>query len=411
MPILILLSAFLEGLALTLIQGFLPLYIRRSLGEPAFVTVGLVVAVPALGTVIASNFWGGLSDVSGRLKPMILVGLAGYTAAVVGVALLQNGFAILACVGIASLFYGTLAPTLKAYMTLARPNRPENAIAFVLMAQSIGWLVGSYTGGGLLEGGLATGMRTALWLSGGLLAAQGLLVAFVLRDLRRVPAGGAADAPAVPAPAVAAPAVAAPTRGWLEGVIADLTAIYENPRLLRLCALAFFFVAGNYLMWGFFTVFLVEHLGAPMRAVRYALVASSVLGIASFLWVGPLIRRFGGRVVLAVGVTLYAVMYVGLATVKDVRMVALFYALPLYSLVNVSANTLAAEYSSAAQRGGGLGVLNGTYALASIAGPLAGGLLADRAGLAAVPWASFGFLVLAVPIGWALASHRGRNAS
>jgi len=398
MSILILLSAFLEGLALTLIQGFLPLYIRRALGEPQFVTVGLVVAVPALGTVVASNFWGGLSDVSGRLKPMILVGLAGYAAALAGVALLGQGLAVLACVGLASLFYGTLAPTLKAYMTLARPKRPENAIAAILMAQSVGWLAGSYGAGGLLEGGLASGMRTALWATSGLLVALTLLVAVVLRDLKRGPVEGAP------------PAVARRSRGWLEGVLADLVAIYENPRLLRLCALAFFFVAGNYLMWGFFTVYLVEHLGAPMRTVRYALAASSVLGIASFLWVGPLVRRFGARTVLAVGVTLYAVMYVGFATTLDVRLVSLLYALPLYSLVNVSANALAAEYSSAAQRGGGLGVLNGTYALASVAGPITGGLLADRAGLGAVPWASFGFLALAIPIGWALAAHRGRNA-
>lgn len=397
MTILILLSAFLEGLALTLIQGFLPLYIRRALGEPQFVTVGLVVAVPALGTVVASNFWGGLSDVSGRLKPMMLVGLAGYAAALIGVALLGQGLAVLAWVGLASLFYGTLAPTLKAYMTLAW-KRPENAIAAILMAQSVGWLTGSYGGGGLLEGGLASGMRTALWATGGLLVVQTLLVAFVLRDLKRVPAEDA------PSPA------ARRSRGWLEGVLADLTAIYENPRLLRLCALAFFFVAGNYLMWGFFTVYLVEHLGASMRTVRYALAASSVLGIASFLWVGPLVRRFGARTVLAVGVTLYAVMYVGFATTMNVVLVSLLYALPLYSLVNVSANALAAEYSSAAQRGGGLGVLNGTYALASVAGPITGGLLADRAGLGAVPWASFGFLVLAIPIGWALAVHRGRNA-
>ena len=397
MQILILLSAFLEGLALTLIQGFLPLYVRRSLGESHFVTVGLVVAVPALGTVIASNFWGGLADVSGRLKPMILVGLVGYATALIGVALLGHGIAVLACVGFASLFYGTLAPTIKAYMTLARPKRPENAIAFVLMSQSVGWLTGSYVGGGLLEGGLASGMRLALWGTGGLLAVQAMLVAVVLRDLRREPATGA-------------PASAPRARGWLPGVLADLLAIYENPRLLRLCALAFFFVAGNYLMWGFFTVFLVERLGAPMRVVRYTLAASSVLGIASFLWVGPLVRRLGGRALLATGVTLYAVMYVGLATVRDVRWVALLYALPLYSLVNVSANALAAEYSSAAQRGGGLGVLNGTYALASIAGPVTGGLLADRAGLGIVPWVSFGFLALAIPIGWALALHRGRNA-
>jgi len=398
MPILILISAFLEGLALTLIQGFLPLYLRRSLMEPQFVTVGLVVAVPALGTVIASNFWGGLSDVSGRLKPMILVGLAGYATALIGVAFLGQGVAILACVGFASLFYGTLAPSLKAYMTLTRPKRPENAIAYILMSQSVGWLVGSYGAGGLLEGGLGAGMRAALWLSGGLLAVHAVIVTVALRDFRRDPGPGPAASGAPRA------------RGWLEGVLADLRTIYENPRLLRLCALAFFFVAGNYLMWGFFTVYLVEHLGASIRAVRVALVASSVLGIASFLWVGPLVRRLGGRAVLAIGVTLYAVMYVGFATTRDVRLVSLYYALPLYSLVNVSANALAAEYSSAAQRGGGLGVLNGTYAMASIVGPVTGGLLADRAGLGAVPWASFGFLCLAIPFAWALASHRRRNA-
>jgi predicted MFS family arabinose efflux permease len=398
MPILILISAFLEGLALTLIQGFLPLYLRRSLGEPQFVTVGLVVAVPAFGTVIASNFWGGLSDVSGRLKPMILVGLAGYATALIGVAFLGQGVAILACVGFASLFYGTLAPSLKAYMTLTRPKRPENAIAYILMSQSVGWLVGSYGAGGLLEEGLGTGMRAALWLSGGLLAVHAVIVTVALRDFRRDPGAG-------PAPPGAPRA-----RGWLEGVLADLRAIYENPRLLRLCALAFFFVAGNYLMWGFFTVYLVEHLGASIRAVRVALVASSILGIASFLWVGPLVRRLGGRTVLAIGVTLYAVMYAGFATARDVRLVSLYYALPLYSLVNVSANALAAEYSSAAQRGGGLGVLNGTYAMASIVGPVTGGLLADRAGLGATPWASFGFLCLAIPFAWALASHQRRNA-
>src|SRR5678810_1231154 len=127
MPPLILVAALLDGLSLTLLQGYLPLYVRRTLSHTTYLTVGAVIAIPALGTVIASNFWGGLSDVSGRLKPMILVGLTGYALALVGVVFLKQGIAILACVGLASLFYGTLAPTLKAYMTLARPHRPENA--------------------------------------------------------------------------------------------------------------------------------------------------------------------------------------------------------------------------------------------------------------------------------------------
>src|SRR5689334_19195473 len=95
MPFLVLFAALLEGLSLTLIQGFLPLYVRQSMGETHFLTVGAVVAVPALGTFIASNFWGGLSDVSGRLKPFILVGLLGYGAALAGYPLFRSDIPIL----------------------------------------------------------------------------------------------------------------------------------------------------------------------------------------------------------------------------------------------------------------------------------------------------------------------------
>jgi len=48
MPFFVWFAALLEGLTLTLIQGFLPLYVRRTLGEAHFLTVGLVVAVPAV---------------------------------------------------------------------------------------------------------------------------------------------------------------------------------------------------------------------------------------------------------------------------------------------------------------------------------------------------------------------------
>src|SRR2546428_6728602 len=108
MPFIIWASALLEGLSLTLIQGFLPLYVRRALGETHFLAVGAVVAVPALGIFIASNFWGGLSDVRGRLKPFILIGLLGYLAALAGYPLFRHGASVLLWAGAASLLYGPL---------------------------------------------------------------------------------------------------------------------------------------------------------------------------------------------------------------------------------------------------------------------------------------------------------------
>lgn len=382
MPPLILASAFLEGLSLTLIQGYLPLYLRQVLGEPSYVTLALVVSIPAVGTIVASNFWGGLSDVSGRLKPMILVGLFGYAAVLAGIPLLGQGIGILIAVGAASLFYGTLAPSIKTFVTLAAPERKEQALAFVLMAQSIGWFTGSVGGGWLLEGGIGAGLRSALGIAAGLMTVHLAVCALGLRDIRREPI---------------------PERehhGWLDRLAKDLATLYENPRLLGLSVLSILFVAGNYAMWGFFSVFFVEHLGASIRVLRYALGLSSLLGIASFLYVGPLVRRFGGRPVLAVGLTLYVAMYLGMSVSHEPVLVGAFFALPLYSMVNVSAHTLASEYSTVAQRGGGLGVLQGAYALATLVGPVAGGLLADRVGLGAIPWLAFGFVSLAAPIAW-----------
>jgi len=323
MPPLILAAALLEGLSLTLIQGYLPLYVRRAMGEPSYVAVSLVVAVPAIGAMVASNFWGGLSDISGKLKPVILIGLLGYAAALGSIPVVQTGLMIPLIAGTASFFYGTLAPSLKTYVTLRRPERREQSIAFVLMSQSVGWLIGSLGAGRLLEHGIGAGLRTALRATSVLILAHILVCAFALREQGREPM------------------LRRDHGSWLAGIRADLASLYGNPSLLRLCALAFLFVSGNYAVWGFFTVYLVEHMGASIATLRYALAASSVLGIVSFLYVGPLIRRFGGRVILAVGITLYIVMYAGIATTRDPVVAAAFFTLPLFSLVNVSANARA----------------------------------------------------------------------
>src|SRR5258705_11050470 len=103
MPILVLVSAFLEGLSLTLVQGYLPLYVRNSFTETTYLTVGAVIAIPPLGTFIPSNFWGGLSDVSGRLKPFILIDLAGYARALAGYPLLHSSLRIFLGAGATSL--------------------------------------------------------------------------------------------------------------------------------------------------------------------------------------------------------------------------------------------------------------------------------------------------------------------
>lgn len=392
MPFLLLSAAFLEGVAVTLIQGFLPLYLRQSLGVTSFAMISLVLAVPALGTVVASNFWGGLSDVTGRMRPILMIGALGYAVALLGIPLLRHGLVVLAWIGLASLLYGTLAPTTKAYATLVLPHRPEKAIAWVLLAYSSGWLAGSYGGGGLMEGGIAPGLTMAMWTCAGLTLVNALLLARFLPDRRREPSRARAHE----------------RRGRGARIAAELSALYANPRLLGLCVIAFFCVAGNYLMWGFFTVFLVERLHATMHLLRFALIISSILGVVALPFLPPLVRRFGAPRSLAVGITLYLLMYSAMATTRDPIVAAVLYAAPLYGVVHISTNTIAADVASVAQRGGGLGILQGAYALATVVGPLTGGLIADRLGLASIPWIAFAFILAACPFAWIAVLRRDR---
>lgn len=382
MPWLIWSAALLEGISLTMIQGFLPLYVRRSLGGANFLTVGAVVAVPALGTILASNFWGGLSDVSGRLKPFVLVGALGYAAALAVVPPLQDGIQVLALVGLSSLFYGTLAPTLKTYVTLATPERREHALAYLLMAQAVGWLLGSCGWSALFEGAIDRRLGHTFLVTAALLLAYAVVAAFRLVDLRRPP---------LPARA---------SQGWFGGLLADLVSLYENPRLLRLCLVAFFTIAGNYIAWGFFSVYLTERLHATVHMLGFSFAASAAAGIATYPIVGPVVRRFGAGRVLAVSAVGYVGMYLGMALVRSPLAMAILFVAPLFGFLNVSLNALAADYSRREQRGGGLGVLNGVLAMGTVAGPLAAGALADRHGLGIVPWCAFGFVLPAAAIAW-----------
>jgi predicted MFS family arabinose efflux permease len=313
---------------------------------------------------------------------MIVVGVLGYACALACVPLFRQGLAVIAAVGVASLLYGTLAPSLKTYVTLARPHRREHALAYLLMAQSIGWLSGSWSGGYLYENALAPGFRLALAVCGTLLVGHAVASVPWLADLRRPPLA------------------ARERRGWFAGLLADLVSLYENPRLLRLCAVSFFTLAGNYIAWGFFSVYYTEHLGAGMRVLGITLAISAATGIAAYFAVGPVVRRFGGARVLPVVVTLYIVMYLGMALVRNQVVLAALFAMPLYGFLHVSTNALAADYSSTGQRGGGLGVLNGVYALGTIAGPITCGLFADARGLWVVPWTAVAFLLPAAGIAW-----------
>src|SRR5947207_10558399 len=94
--------------------------------------------------------------------------------------------------------------------------------------------------------------------------------------------------------------------------------------------------------------------------------------------------RWGENPVFILGAAGYAAYFTILYFVTNVVIVTVLWILPIYPLVQSASTALMSDYTSGADRGKGLGLLESAISLGGGLGPLAGGLIADAAQLQAV---------------------------
>ena len=115
-----------------------------------------------------------------------------------------------------------------------------------------------------------------------------------------------------------------------------------------------------------------------------AATGTTVAGIFAYRLVGPLNDKIGRKPVFMLGAAGYAAYFTTIYFVTNVAVVTILWILPIYPLIQSAAAALMSDYTSAADRGKGLGLLESAISLGGGLGPLAGGLIADAAQLQAV---------------------------
>ena len=361
------LSSVAEGVCLTVTMFFIPLYVRRTFSHTSLLTIASIVAIPQCAMFVASNFWGALADYTRKLKPYLLIGIAGYGGCLLVLSVSRTTVAVVVGATISSLFFAALRPTSQSYVTLLRETEKGRAIGDLMAFQSLGWLIGGIAGGYLFEP--LSGVPVKSILVGGSLfgAAVLILVAILLRPLART------DAPS------------RERESWLRGMTADLRTLYGSRALVTICALTALCSGGVWLFFGNFSVFLTEYIKASTTLLGWAMALSTCFGMLVYAPSGRLVDRVGPIRVFALAVLSYAIVYGLLSLTKDPILIAVYFCVPVYPFFNVSVITLASELSGQNTRAGGLGVLAGVLAIALAAGTLAGGAIADHISLAVLP--------------------------
>ena len=408
LSIALLAAAFTAGISDTLLTVYLPLHLHRDFGEKNLLVIGMVIALPQLGLLVASNLWGAAGDRWRRLKPLIVAGVVGYALMLAALSLAHSSRAALVIVLCGSLFYAAYRPGALSYVTLRDPERKGHAVAGLMRAQSMGWFLGNLGFGALMTRWGAGGVRVALLVAAGVGLVSALLVWLRLPEIS--PGGAQAGARTGFRPV-----------GFLE----DLAGVYRTPALRWLAIVWFFTTAGRWNFYNFFPLLLTDFMHGSVTLVSQASAWSAFAGVALFSVAGHWVDRSGPRSVLraaVIGYLVYFALNVILvrlypsAHLPWVSLVAAgLFMIPIYPAFVVAGNAWVAGVVRAEQRSGGMGAMGGVEAAGALGGTLLGGSLASRFGLAVTPLTSTLLALTALfALSWLgvyVARHPDRNSA
>ncbi len=335
-----------------IIWAFLPIHLR-SLGA-SFLLIALVSLIPAIETIGLSPAWGGILDKTGRGNKILLVSLLVQGVGFSVFPFLKNPEEFVLVVSLMGLFSSSFIPVYGAMATLSN-RRYGRAIGGFWTAALLGYATATLIGGILYQ----YESVNSLFLLGAIYGYAGTLVVLL-----------------APKDALILKRSLDISRGYW--------GLLKQRNVAILCLLSITVLVSTSAFNSFFTVYLVDVLNGSRLTAGLAATGTTVLGVFAYRIVGPLNDKVGRKPVFMLGAAGYAVYFTIIYFVTNVFVVTVLWILPIYPLVQSAAAALMSDYTSSADRGKGLGLLESTISLGGGLGPLAGGLIADAAQLQAV---------------------------
>lgn len=371
--------AALIGVVLIGMTGFgvfLPIFPFLALELDATPTATTIaMGAYSFGQLVASPFWGRLSDRVGR-KPILIAGLVGSVVSYLWIARAGSVEEL----GAARLFGGLMAGNVGAAFAAAADLADDKTRArnMGLLGAAVGFaFIAGPALGAFLIGETPTRAEFAevCYISAGLAALAALAALLLFRETLDASARTRAGE-------------ARPRR---------MNMLMTRPVLARLVGVMFLAIAAQALMETTFALWADMELQWGPREVGWTLAA---LGAGAVLLqgggAGAASRILGERLTLLIGLALFAAGMGGLSASHEVATMAASLAAFVVGLglATPALNALIAAQAAGNERGAVMGLSQSASALGRVAGPLGAGALFDALGSGA-PFAAAAVLIMA----------------
>lgn len=364
-------ATFLAAIAFSLYAPFLPMFLQElGVKENLSGWSGLMQSVNSLTYAIMAPVWGMLADRYGK-RVMFLRSGFGIALTYVLMAISQNHYQVFAWRAI----NGLLSGFIPSAILLVATNTPEMHLGFALgiiqTANSIGTILGPMVGG--ISANLL-GVRSTLFASAAVLALAAVCAYFGTQEEIRPQKRESA-------------------------LLNDMRQVMSNGALRIIMISQLLINTALMIIQPTLPLFVGEIV--KTNVAMYTGVIFSIIGVSTALG-APLfgkIKNLNYQGLYILGIGSGAIISVAQGLTRSVWLLGgerFIFGFANAAML-VSSNVLLTQYSDPEERGRIFGVFNSIASLGSVAGPLLGGFLGDRLGLAS-PFYGSGILLLAA--GW-----------
>ncbi|GIP39537.1 MFS transporter [Paenibacillus sp. J31TS4] len=333
---------------------FLPIFLSHELGVTSHLEAwsGVAFGITFLASALVSPFWGSLADKYGR-KPMLI--RSGYSLAALYFLnyFVQDPYQLL----VLRVFQGLLAGYVPASIALVATNTPDKHVGYALgimsTAGATGGIIGPLVGGTVSR---LFGNREAFLFSGIVVLVAALIATFLVRELK------------------------VNRTGVRSNVRSDLKEAAANKPFIALLGLVMLATVSVMILEPLLTVYTME-LGADPKDASFAsgLIFSAV-GVATVL-AAPRWGKLGGRIgyqhILVIGLLgggIGNLLQVFVPNLVGFGILRFFYGL-FFAGFYPSVNALIVRVTEPEFRGRAFSLNQSATQLATMLGPIAGGLL------------------------------------
>lgn len=355
--ILLAVGCFTAQIAFSLVAAFLPQYlVYLGLKVNQGFWSGMAISAASITYAVMAPIWGSLADRYGKRVMMLRSGL-GITLGYFLTGLARDHLQVLflrATVGLVSGY-------IPSAVMLTASNTPEphlgQALGIVQTAVSLGTIAGPLVGGTIAEW---AGLRGTFYVASFLIFAATVLPLGLIRET-----------------------VLAPQKTG--HVRSEVRQTWNDPRLRRLFIALFLSQAALVTIQPTLPLWIAQLVQERVALVTGAVY--SLMGVSMALGAALVGRRmgfWGAERVFQWGFAASAALFVLQGLAPSVAALAGFRFLSGFTVaaVTVAGNLLVAQAVRPESRGMAFGVLNSITAIGGVAGPIAGGFLGDKLGLA-----------------------------